>query len=160
MLERAEILARLPHRPPFLFVDRAEVLEPGTSATGMTTFAADNPVFAGHFPGAPIVPGVILVECVAQVAAIMLSSAGDADDSAGARYAGKVLAKVESAVFTAPVGPGDTICSDVRLVRRLGDFVKVEGRIRIDDRPVMRATLVLCDTASSRAGGEDGGDAG
>lgn len=71
-IETAQILEILPHRPPFLMVDRIIELEPKTSVRGIKTISANDPWFVGHFPGRPIMPGVLMIEAIAQTGAIML----------------------------------------------------------------------------------------
>lgn len=100
----------LRHRAPFLFVDSGEVSADGTRAWGRRTFTGDEAYFAGHFPGDPIVPGVILLEFVAQTANFLLSH------RAGRMVQG-YLVGVDEARFNVSVRPGQTVVSDVRFAR-------------------------------------------
>ena len=75
MIERDEIEKMIPHRPPFLWIDRVEELEPGDRCVAVKFVDPEDPIFAGHFPGQPILPGVLIIEAVAQTAGVMLGSA-------------------------------------------------------------------------------------
>ena len=101
----------LPHRPPFLFVDEVTALSPGQSASGRWNLTGDEWFFAGHFPGRPTLPGVLMCEAIAQVGAIALLT----DE----RFAGKLplFGGLDSARFRRQVGPGDTLELHVELGR-------------------------------------------
>jgi 3-hydroxyacyl-[acyl-carrier-protein] dehydratase len=112
----------LPHRPPFLFVDEVTRLEPGTSATGTWALSGEEWFFAGHFPGRPTLPGVLMCEAIAQVGAIAVLT----DE----RFAGKLplFGGLDGARFRRQVVPGDTLWLDVGLSRMSARAGKGSGR--------------------------------
>jgi 3-hydroxyacyl-[acyl-carrier-protein] dehydratase len=105
----------LPHRPPFLFVDEASTDEALTHASTIHTFHPDEPYFKGHFPGDPIVPGVVLLECMAQAGRLLLNL------RAGRIVTG-FLVGIETAKFNLTVRPHQTVSFEARLVRGTGEM--------------------------------------
>ena len=101
----------LPHRPPFLFVDELVALQPGVSAVGRWRLTGEEPFFAGHFPGRPTLPGVLMCEAIAQLGAIAVLS--------DARFAGRLplFGGLDGARFRRQVGPGDTLELEVSMGR-------------------------------------------
>jgi 3-hydroxyacyl-[acyl-carrier-protein] dehydratase len=144
-----EILRLLPHRYPMLFVDRIDRLEPGRYAEGVKCVTANEPFLVGHFPDYPIMPGVFIVEALAQLAGIMLRSSGapggpSPASDAGAKTGGHgVLASIQKMRFFRPVLPGDQLQLRVTLVKSLGNVhqVKAEGLVR--DQTAATGELVL-----------------
>jgi 3-hydroxyacyl-[acyl-carrier-protein] dehydratase len=116
----------LPHRDPFLFVDEVTALEPGVSASGVWRLTGDEAFFAGHFPGRPTLPGVLMCEAIAQVGAIALLT----DD----RYAGKLplFGGLDKARFRRQVGPGDELTIEVEMTRLSARAGKGTGRAAVD----------------------------
>jgi 3-hydroxyacyl-[acyl-carrier-protein] dehydratase len=114
--------AVLPHRPPFLFVDEVVALQPGVSGTGLWHLTGDEWFFAGHFPGRPTLPGVLMCEAVAQMGAIAVLT----DE----RFAGKLplFGGLDGARFRRQVGPGDTLELTVELGRMSARAGKGSGR--------------------------------
>jgi 3-hydroxyacyl-[acyl-carrier-protein] dehydratase len=112
----------LPHRPPFLFVDEVTALDPGVSARGVWRLTGDEAFFAGHFPGRPTLPGVLMVEAVAQLGAIAVLT----DE----RFVGKLplFGGVDSARFRKQVGPGDELGLEVTMGRLSARAGKGHGR--------------------------------
>ena len=112
----------LPHRPPFLFVDELLALEPGRSAVGVWNLSGDEWFFAGHFPGRPTLPGVLMCEAIAQVGAIAVLT--------DPRFAGKLplFGGLDSARFRRQVGPGDTLELHVNLDRMSARAGKGHGK--------------------------------
>jgi 3-hydroxyacyl-[acyl-carrier-protein] dehydratase len=110
----------IPHRPPILAVDAVDVTEPGVRGTGTRAFRADEPLLAGHFPGNPVVPGVALIEGIAQTAAIvLLAKAG--------RGGGGFLADVSRFRFKRPLVPPVAVTYEVEVLGVFGALSKVRG---------------------------------
>jgi 3-hydroxyacyl-[acyl-carrier-protein] dehydratase len=116
----------IPHRPPFLFVDAVTALVPGRSATGTWTLTGEEWFFAGHFPGRPTLPGVLMCEAIAQVGAIAVLT----DE----RFAGKLplFGGLDGARFRRQVGPGDTLTLEVELGRMSARAGKGSGRASVN----------------------------
>lgn len=116
----------LPHRPPFLFVDEIIALDPGVSAVGRWHLSGEEWFFAGHFPGRPTLPGVLLCEAIAQVGALAVL--------ADARYADKLplFGGIDSARFRRQVVPGDTVTLEVEMTRLSGRAGRGVGRAHVD----------------------------
>jgi beta-hydroxyacyl-ACP dehydratase FabZ len=127
-----EILEYLPHRYPFLLIDRVLAIEPGQWLTGLKNVSFNEPFFLGHFPQKPIMPGVLILEALAQATGILaFKSEGEKPDHRSMYY----LVGVDNARFKRPVGPGDQLILEVRLERikrGIGKFVceaRVEGQL-------------------------------
>lgn len=116
----------LPHRPPFLFVDEVTALEPGVSATGRWTLTGDEDFFTGHFPDRPTLPGVLMVEALAQVGAIATLT----DE----RFAGRLplFGGIDKARFRRQVEPGDTLTLTVELGRMSARAGRGSGSATVD----------------------------
>src|ERR1035438_83530 len=104
MMERAEIEDVIPHRAPFLWIDRVEELAPGVRCAAVKWVDPEEPVFRGHFPGKPILPGIFLIEAVAQTAGVMLGTGAAAEPGAT-----PMLAAVNRFKFLHPVLPGQEL---------------------------------------------------
>src|ERR1044071_3410660 len=126
-----EILARIPHRYPFLLVDRAEDYRPHQSIVGIKCVTANEPFFQGHFPDYPVMPGVLIVEAMAQTGAVLMSKSLNMD------VAGKTIffTSLDNCRFRAPVRPGDVLRMPVEVVRARGEGFKFRGRAMVDDKP-------------------------
>lgn len=128
----------LSHRPPFLFVDHAEVKADMSSARGVRRFLAEDWFFKGHFPDEPIVPGVILLEVAAQTANLLLSRRAN-------RLVHAYLVNADAVSFKAPVRPGDTVVADVSFSRAAsiepGSFFAFRTTVMRENKPCMRALL-------------------
>lgn len=132
-MDRSEIERLLPHRPPFLMVDRVEEIEPGVRAIAVKHVGGDEFWVPGHFPGDPIMPGVLIAEALAQVAALVFLSASD-DRAGRAVY----LVGMDKMRFRRPVRPGDDLVLDVKVTdkrRRMWffDAVATVGGQRVAD---------------------------
>ena len=131
-----EISDILPHRYPMLMVDRIlEITE--DSIIGIKNVTADEPHFAGHFPGYPVMPGVLIVEAMAQAAGILVAKLAP-------RTRGKImfLASVEDAKFRRPVVPGDQLRLEMKLLRLKATIAKMQGLATVDGQIVAEATLM------------------
>ena len=123
VMERSEIEALIPHRPPFLWIDRVEELEPGVRCVTAKFVDPADPIFAGHFPANPILPGVLLIEAVAQTAGVMM---GSAVPQTGAGEP-PLLAAVNRFKFLKPVKPGQELRIETKKLTEVGAGV-VAGR--------------------------------
>lgn len=119
----------LPHRYPILLVDRVLEMEPGKRIVAMKNVSANELVFQGHFPGRPVMPGVLLVEGLAQAAGILLLHAVPDRQSKLLYFTG-----IERARFRRPVVPGDQLIYEVELLRARSTFAKLAGRALVDGR--------------------------
>ena len=141
--DRAAIIAALPQEKPFLFVDELIEHTPGESAVGTVTFAADHPVFDGHLPGYPIVPGVIVIEALAQLSGCVLAKprADDGDGGNGKGFG--YLAEVRRVRFRRPVAPGELLRTRSRLGRKLGSAASFEVEADVDGDLVAEGEIVV-----------------
>lgn len=131
-IEVQEILDRLPHRYPFLLIDRAEDYREGESIVGFKNVTANEPFFPGHFPGNPVMPGVLIIEAVAQAGALLMSKTLDADVSKTAIY----FMGVDKVRFRRPVKPGDVLRMPVRVTHIRGDLFKFSGQAFVGEQRV------------------------
>lgn len=132
-----EIMNILPHRYPFLLVDRIEEVVPGVRATGTKNVTANEPFFQGHFPGHPVMPGVLIIESMAQVGAVAVLSMPE--------FAGKLalFAGIDKARFRRQVIPGDTLHLEVEMLRVRGSLGKGKGTVKVGDDLAAEAELLF-----------------
>ena len=149
MLDVKQIMDILPHRFPFLMVDRILEIEPGERAVGMKNVTINEPFFQGHWPNNPVMPGVLVLEAMAQVGGIMLLSL--APDAAQLALFGGVT----KARFRQQVHPGDQLWLEVEMVRRRGDIGKVKATAKVNGRVVADAELTF---ALTEAGDDEESD--
>jgi 3-hydroxyacyl-[acyl-carrier-protein] dehydratase len=146
-LEAAEIMEILPHRYPFLLVDRVVELEPGRRAVGLKQVSANEPQFAGHFPGRPIMPGVLMIEALAQTAGIAVLTLDE--------YHGKLglFAGIDECRFKRMVVPGDTLRLEATVEKLRGMFVRVRAVASVDGEVAVEATLSIIIPRDQGLGG-------
>ncbi len=132
-----EIMNYLPHRYPFLLVDRIVAFEEKKSISGIKNVTINEPFFQGHFPGHPIMPGVLLLEAMAQVGGVFaLKSNPDAKN--------KVLyfMSIDKAKFRKPVVPGDQVRFDLELVKQRSNIMSFKGEAKVDGAVVAEAEMM------------------
>ncbi|HEX3406851.1 MAG TPA: 3-hydroxyacyl-ACP dehydratase FabZ [Caulobacteraceae bacterium] len=130
-----EIMRRIPHRPPFLLVDRAEDYKPHRSIVGIKAVTMNEPFFVGHFPGQPVMPGVLIIEAMAQSGGVLMSKSLDIDT----RGKGIMFISVDNCRFRNPVRPGDLLRMPVEVLRARGDVFKFRGRGMVGDKVAAEA---------------------
>jgi 3-hydroxyacyl-[acyl-carrier-protein] dehydratase len=135
VIDRNEIEKLIPHRPPFLWIDRIEELEPGVRCVAWKLLQPES--FAGHFPARPVLPGVFLIEAVAQTAGVMLASAGQPLES----ETPPLLAAVNRFKFLKTVGPGGELRIETRKLTGAGNMAYIEGTVQIGEEIVARGEL-------------------
>ncbi len=137
------VMAALPHRYPMLLVDRIEELVPDERIAAIKAVTINEPFFQGHFPGRPIMPGVLIVEALAQAAGVL------AVESLGLAGSGKLVyfMAIEGAKFRTPVEPGVLLRLEVEFVQKRATVCKFAGRATIDGKPAAEAnfTAMIAD---------------
>ncbi len=134
-IERVQQL--IPHRYPFLMIDRVVDLVPDVSATGIKNVTINEPYFRGHFPTRPVMPGVMIIESMAQTAAVLVVS------TLGSESEGRLVyfMSVDNARFRKPVVPGDTLHVHVYKRRQRGNVWKFDAQAKVEGRVVADATF-------------------
>lgn len=126
IIEVNEIMKRIPHRYPFLLVDRVLELEPGKRGVGIKNVTVNEPFFQGHFPGIPIMPGVLIIEAMAQLGAVVVLGMPE-NQGKLALFAG-----IDKVRFRRQVVPGDQLRLEVEMTRLRGSIGKGKGRAFVD----------------------------
>jgi 3-hydroxyacyl-[acyl-carrier-protein] dehydratase len=139
MIEIKEIMSILPHRYPFLLVDRVTALEPSVAVTGIKNVTMNEPFFQGHFPGNPVMPGVLIIEAMAQVAGILAFKSG----MQGSQVYFMSIDKVK---FRKPVFPGDQLRFEVKVLQIRGNVWKFSGEAFIEDKLATEADFTAMVT--------------
>lgn len=149
-LEATDIMRILPHRYPFLMVDRIVELEPGRRAVGIKAVTVNEPQFTGHFPGRPIMPGVLMVEALAQTAGVAVMTLDE--------YRGKLglFAGIDDCRFRRMVVPGDVLRLEVTVEKLRGMFGRLRGVATVEGEIAVEATLSIIIPRDQQS---DGGSA-
>ncbi len=137
-LDIHEILRALPHRYPFLLVDRIKEVEPEKRIVGIKNVSINEPFFNGHFPGAPVMPGVLIIESMAQVAGMLVYRDMPDRDKKLIMFTG-----IESARFRRPVVPGDQLEIEMTWLQRRKNFGKMEGKARVEGNLAAEAIVLF-----------------
>lgn len=134
-----QILKKLPHRYPILLVDRVLAVEPGKAIKALKNVTINEPFFVGHFPHRPVMPGVLMLEAMAQTAALLAFA-----EDAAAPGSDKVIyfAGIDGARFKRPVEPGDQLVMDVELIRHKAGIYKFKGTARVGEDIACEAELM------------------
>ena len=137
MMTINEILKILPHRYPMLLVDRVLEIEPGKRIIGIKNVSANEQFFQGHFPGAPVMPGVLIVEAMAQCAAVLILR-----DIPNREEKLFLFGGVDKARFRKPVVPGDQLRFECTIVQRRSNSVKIHGTATVNGELVAEAEML------------------
>jgi 3-hydroxyacyl-[acyl-carrier-protein] dehydratase len=140
MMTIKEIQKLLPHRYPFLLVDRIIEMNPGTKAVGIKNVTINEEFFQGHFPGLPIMPGVLIIEAMAQVAGVLAFQSGNAEGKS------VYFMSIERAKFRKPVVPGDQLRLEVNILQQRGNVWKFAANALIEEKIVAEAEFTAMVT--------------
>jgi 3-hydroxyacyl-[acyl-carrier-protein] dehydratase len=131
------IMQLLPHRPPFLLIDRIIDMDADLSGTGIKNVTMNEPFFVGHFPGRPVMPGVLIIEAMAQTAGALVVNHKGAEVEGSLVY----FMTIDGARFRKPVVPGDTLALSVRRIQQRSRVWRYEGKARVGDTLVAEAEI-------------------
>ncbi len=140
-MDSTDIQAILPHRYPFLLVDRIEELEIGKRVIGIKNVTVNEPFFQGHFPGRPIMPGVLIIEAMAQVGGVLAFKSANQSGAKLVYFMG-----IDKAKFRRPVVPGDRLRFVVDVLRARHPYWKMRGQAYVEDSLVCEAELMAMVT--------------
>ena len=149
-LDVNEIMKIIPHRYPFLLVDRIEEIVPGERIVGLKNVTINEPFFAGHFPGAPVMPGVLILEAMAQVGAVMVLK--DLPDRENKLV---FFVAIESAKFRRPVLPGDQLRIEVTAQSMRAKFGKMRGEAFVDGKLAAETVVTYAVVDREESGTRD-----
>jgi 3-hydroxyacyl-[acyl-carrier-protein] dehydratase len=139
-----QIAAILPHRYPFLMIDRIVAFEPGKRATAIKNVTVNEPFFQGHFPGHPVMPGVLIIEAMAQAAGVMIKLSVPHDPDQPVVF---YLVKVDNARFNRVVVPGDQLRLEVEHKRSMRNMSLFLGRAYVGDQLAAEAEMLCAEVA-------------
>lgn len=137
IMEIRQVMEKLPHRYPFLLVDRVLELEPGKKGVGIKNVTINEPFFQGHFPGTPIMPGVLIVEAMAQLGGVIVL--GMPENQGKLAF----LAGIDDMRFRRQVVPGDQLRLEVEITRIRGSIGKGRGRALVDNEVVAEGSILF-----------------
>ena len=137
-MNEPQALTALPHGPEFRFLDRLTALVPGQSGAGEYTLRGDEDFLRGHFPGQPIMPGVLLVEAAAQLAGVVAQS-----DPALPPLKNLRLTALRGAKILSAARPGETIHLEARVAGRMGNLIQAQATARVNDRVILQTEITL-----------------
>lgn len=137
VLDTKQIMEIIPHRQPFLLIDRIEELEPGVRAVGRKCVSYNEPYFSGHFPGEPVMPGVLIIEALAQVGAVAILSESE--------FKGKTayFGAINSAKFKRKVVPGDVLMLELEIIKKKGPIGVGSAKATVDGKLAVIAELTF-----------------
>jgi 3-hydroxyacyl-[acyl-carrier-protein] dehydratase len=140
MLDITQIQEILPHRYPFLLVDRITQMQKGQSIEGFKNISISEPAFMGHFPGHPIYPGVLILEGMAQAGGVLALKSNDLTTE---ELQNKVIyfMSIDKAKFRSPVKPGDQLVYKIEILKLKGTLIVLDGKAYVDDKLVAQAEL-------------------
>ena len=141
MMDINQIMKTIPHRYPFLLVDRIVELVPGDMAVGLKNVTINEEFFNGHFPGHPVMPGVLIVESMAQVAAILAFHSISGGDNAALEDKVVYFMSIDKVKFRRPVVPGDQLKHEVKLTRNRGSIASFQTRSFVEGTLVAEAEM-------------------
>ncbi len=136
-----EIQKILPHRYPFLLLDRVTALEKSVSIEGYKNVSISEPIFQGHFPGHPIYPGVMIIEGMAQAGGVLAFKSSDEDDQDTMNNKVVYFMSIDKAKFRSPVTPGDKLVYKVTVMKQRGAVWQLDAKAYVDDKLVAEAQL-------------------
>lgn len=137
ILNIQQIMRLIPHRYPFLLIDKVLKIEPGVKAIALKNVTMNENFFVGHFPLKPVMPGVLIIEAIAQAAAVFLIYDTKADMNNKLIY----FTSIENAKFRKTVEPGDTLIIEVSVIQSRGNICKIRGEVRVNDVLVTEALV-------------------
>jgi 3-hydroxyacyl-[acyl-carrier-protein] dehydratase len=137
ILDIHEIQKILPHRPPFLLVDRIIEMEPGKRIVGIKNVTMNEPFFVGHFPNFPVMPGVLIIEAMAQTGGVLALHGDEIGDDKLVLFA-----SIEQAKFRRPVVPGDQLRLELDVLQRRTTFARMKGKALVDGNVAAEAILI------------------